>query len=194
MTKSSIPSSSSLVEFKKIEGSKVPATTSLVIADVFGKEHFNVIQSIQTLIETGKFGALNYQVTSYKDIQGKKRPMYILDEKFTTILIMGFTGEKALDWKIKYQEEFVRMRSIVVRTKGDTSAELHKTVCSILECARAKHGKETENFHYANISKAVNKEVFGRHENDIRQEMTPEQQTKLNQTLTQVAKQILKSI
>jgi Rha family phage regulatory protein len=194
MTKINVSSPSSLVEFKKIEGSKVPATTSLVIADVFGKEHFNVIQSIQNLIETGKFGALNYQVTSYKDVQGKKRPMYVLDETFTTVLIMGFTGESALDWKLAYTKEFQRMRSIVPRTKGDPSAELNKTVNAILECSRAKRGLETDQYQYANIAKAVNKEVFGYHMNEIRQEMTPDQQTKLNQTLTQVAKQILKSI
>ena len=196
MTKKSIPSSSSLVEFKKIDGKKVLATTSLQIAELFtdGKgqiRHDNVLSQIRNLLDSGEFSALNFQGTSYKDIQNKTRPMYLLDETFTRVLLGRFTGKEALKWQIRYAEEFVRMRSIVQRQVGDSSAELNKAVNYVLEAQRRLAGQKTEQCNYENLACAVNREVFGEHRKGIRQEMTPEQQTKLNKALTAKAKQIL---
>jgi Rha family phage regulatory protein len=100
-----------LVKFENIGSSLIAATTSLRIAEFTGKEHKNVIRDIESLIDSGKLGQLNFELSNYKTSQGKLMPMYILDEKFTTILLMGFTGEKALDWKIAYQEQFEAMRN-----------------------------------------------------------------------------------
>jgi Rha family phage regulatory protein len=189
-----VSKNSRIVELKKIESSKVPATTSLAIAEVFDREHKHVLETIKGLVDSGKFGGSDFRLTSYKDIQNKNRTMYVLNELFATVLIMGFTGGEALEWKIEYAKEFARMRSLVPRTKGDPSSELNKTVNAILKCARSKQGKETDSFQYSNLAVAVNKEVFGEHRNDIRKEITPEQQTKLNKTLAKVAKHILDSI
>jgi Rha family phage regulatory protein len=86
----------SLVSCQVISSKNVPATTSLKIAEFTGLLHKNILQSIENLISTGKFGELNFQPSNYKTSQGKKMPMYILDEKFTSILLMGMTGEKAI--------------------------------------------------------------------------------------------------
>lgn len=194
MSKKDISHQSKIVEFKKIGESKIPATTSLAISQVFEKRHDNVIREIETLIETGRFSRLNFEESTYSTERGKKYPMYLLDEKITTILIMGFTGERALDFKIKYQEEFVRMRSVVQRQKGDSSADLNKTLNAILEHSRLKQGKETKHFHYAALAKQINKDVFGDHKNEIRQEMTQQDQIKLNSAITKKCKEILKTI
>ena len=85
-----------LVSKLEIGGSVVPATTSLQIVEFTGKRHDNVIREIETLIESGELGALNFEVSNYKTLQGKLMPMYILDETFTTVLLMGFTGKQAI--------------------------------------------------------------------------------------------------
>ncbi len=185
--------SQALVQLKKIDGNKIPATTSIQVAEVFGKDHKNVMQSIDALIESGKFSRLNFQPSTYKDSRGKIQRMYLMDETLNRVLVGRFLGDDALDWQIKYAEEFQRLRSIVQRQKGDSSAELNKVVNYILESQRAKEGKKTESWNYVNLACAVNREVFGETGcgKELRQQMTPEQQTKLNQTLTKKAKQIL---
>lgn len=70
---------SQLVEFKKIEKIKVPATTSLIIAEVFDKDHFHVLRDIDTLIFSGKFSSSNFGCSNYVDIRGKTRCKQILD-------------------------------------------------------------------------------------------------------------------
>lgn len=99
-----------LVKFEKVNEKSVPATTSKMIAKVFGKEHFHVIRDIETYIESGEFNQSNFGCSSYISEQGKETKMYILDEDFTAILIMGFTGKEALKWKKAYQTQFREMR------------------------------------------------------------------------------------
>lgn len=76
-----------LVEFKKVDGSKIPTTTSLIIAKVFDKEHKHVIRDVEILVLSNNFNRSNFGLISYKDIKNRKQPMYILDETFTTVLI-----------------------------------------------------------------------------------------------------------
>lgn len=185
--------SQALVQFQKIEGSKVPATSSIQIAQTFEKEHKDVLEKINEQVLSGDFSERNFTLTSYKDIQGKRRPLYLLDKKFATFIILSFTGEKAKEWKLKYIDEFERMSLIVKREKGDTSAELNKTVNMILEYKRKMQGFVTESNDYAKLASAINVDVFGEKGTgkQLRQQMTPEQQIKLNQTLSAAAKEIL---
>lgn len=71
-----------LPEIQIINGKTV--TSSLVIADYFGKRHDNVIRSIQTLECSPEFNALNFEAVEYTDPKGEKRPCY-------TITRDGFT-------------------------------------------------------------------------------------------------------
>jgi hypothetical protein len=43
------------VQLQDINGNKVPATTSLAIAEFTGLKHFHVLRDIDRLIESGKF-------------------------------------------------------------------------------------------------------------------------------------------
>lgn len=100
----------SLVNIEVIGSQNVPSTTSLKIAEVFGKEHFHVIRDIENLIDTGELNQSNFGCVNYKDKKGEYRKMYILDETFTTVLLMGFTGKEAVKWQVAYAKEFQNMR------------------------------------------------------------------------------------
>ena len=88
-------------------------TTSLKVAEVFEKEHKNVLQSIENLVADNS-AAKFFRLTTYKN-RGKEYPMYEMDRDGFSLLVMGFTGEKALQWKIKYIEAFNQMESELKR-------------------------------------------------------------------------------
>lgn len=88
-------------------------TTSLIIAKIFEKEHKNVLRDINVLIQ--QFEAINgsklkIELTS-QQIQMpnggfRNEPYYEMDRDAFSLLVMGFTGEKALKWKWKFLEAF----------------------------------------------------------------------------------------
>ena len=88
-------------------------TTSLKVAEVFEKEHKNVLQSIENLVADNS-AAKFFRLITYKN-RGKEYPMYEMDRDGFSLLVMGFTGEKALQWKIKYIEAFNQMESELKR-------------------------------------------------------------------------------
>lgn len=90
----------------------VLVTTSRNIAEVFSKEHRNVIRDIRTLLENNPdkdFGQLNFEQSSYLNEQNKEQPEFLLTRDGTMLLIMGYTGEKALALKTAYIRRFNEM-------------------------------------------------------------------------------------
>ena len=75
-----------------------PATTSLEVAKFFGKRHDNVVRDIKEIIDNTpeSFSALNFEGANYIDEQAKNRPMYIIYRDGFMLLVMGYTGKKAL--------------------------------------------------------------------------------------------------
>jgi Rha family phage regulatory protein len=86
-------------------------TTSPNIAEVFGKQHKNVLESIRALDIPQDFSQRNFPPTSYRDSQGKDQPMFNLTRDGFTILVMGFTGKKAMQFKLAYIEAFNLMEA-----------------------------------------------------------------------------------
>ena len=96
-----------------------PATTSLEVAKFFSKRHDRVVRSIQDLISNTpeSFSAPNFGAAEYSDEQGKPRPMFILYRDGFMLLVMGYTGKKALAMKLAYIEAFNRMEEELARQK-----------------------------------------------------------------------------
>ena len=73
-------------------------TTSLKVAEVFGKTHFHVLQSIRSLECSKEFQESNFGFSFYlrklPNNATKKEPMYYLTRDGFTFLAMGFTGKK----------------------------------------------------------------------------------------------------
>lgn len=89
-----------------------PATTSLAIAECFGKHHKNVLRDIDQLLTDcpKEFGRLNFELSSYTNSQGKGQPMYTIFFDGFILLVMGYTGKKALQMKLAYIAAFNAMR------------------------------------------------------------------------------------
>ncbi|HEM0196186.1 TPA: Rha family transcriptional regulator, partial [Escherichia coli] len=86
-------------------------TTSVAVAEYFGKRHDNVIQKIKLLDCSAEFTALNFKVSEYNDTTGRKLPMYQITKNGFVFLVMGFTGKKAAAFKEAYIAEFDRMEA-----------------------------------------------------------------------------------
>ena len=97
--------------FTVIEGR--PVTSSLKVAEYFGRQHFHVLRDIENLIEKRPdLRKSNFGLTEKISKLGattRKVPFYWMDRKGFCILAMGFTGAKALDFKIAFYDEFERM-------------------------------------------------------------------------------------
>ncbi|HFS5121559.1 TPA: Rha family transcriptional regulator [Campylobacter jejuni] len=83
-------------------------TTSLDIAAVFNKRHDNIIAKIGTFPKDS-FTDLNFKASKYIDSTGRILPCYKITRDGFSLLVMGFTGEKAYKWKIEFIKAFNEM-------------------------------------------------------------------------------------
>ncbi|WP_282091344.1 phage regulatory protein/antirepressor Ant [Epibacterium ulvae] len=90
-------------------------TTSRIIAEKFEKAHNHVLRDIRKLIEANpEWGMTNFGQTPYVDQQnGQTYQMYEITRDGYSMLVMGFTGKKAMEWKIKFLEAFNAMEQQV---------------------------------------------------------------------------------
>jgi len=88
-------------------------TNSLAIAEVFEKRHDKVLRDIKNLTCSEEFKMLNFGESSYINKQGRKMPLFVIKENGFYMLAMGYTGEKAMQFKERYINEFQRMRTLL---------------------------------------------------------------------------------
>lgn len=86
-------------------------TTSLKIAEVFGKQHKHVLDAIRKLEAPEDFTGPNFRLSEFTDSTGRKLPMYQITRDGFTLLAMGFTGKKAMQFKIAYIAAFNAMEA-----------------------------------------------------------------------------------
>lgn len=115
----------------------IPVTTSRAVAEQFGKRHDHVIrdiENIKAMLTAPDLGALtdpnlgslndadslttqfcvaNFFKSEYKDAKGESRPYYIITKDGFTLLVMGYTGAKAMQFKIAYINAFNRMERLI---------------------------------------------------------------------------------
>lgn len=90
-----------------------PVVSSLSVAEHFEKRHKHVLDSIRQIMgDTPEdFNEPNFRPVAYLDAKGESRPSYNLSRDGFTLLAMGFTGKKALAWKVRYIEAFNAMEA-----------------------------------------------------------------------------------
>lgn len=90
-------------------------TSSMIVAEIFEKEHRNVLRSIQDLECSPEFRELNFELSSYKTLQNKSLPMYFITKDGFMMLAMGFTGEKATKFREKFIAAFNKMEKALFK-------------------------------------------------------------------------------
>lgn len=92
----------------------VDITTSLIVAQVFGKEHNKVCRDIENLSCSESFRVANFGETPYVHPQnGQTYKMYTMTKDGFSFLVMGYTGEKAGEFKERFINEFNRREAML---------------------------------------------------------------------------------
>lgn len=83
-------------------------TDSRKVADTFGRPHKDVLESVRGILAAENSATKFFYETTYEN-RGKQYPCYLMNRDGFSLLVMGFTGAKALEWKIKYIAAFNAM-------------------------------------------------------------------------------------
>lgn len=87
---------------------KQVVTTSLALAEVFEKKHQHVLRDIDALKDVSNFGQMFFE-SNEPDSYGRNRRIYFMNRDGFTLIAMGYTGSKAMEFKLKYIEAFNQM-------------------------------------------------------------------------------------
>lgn len=151
-----------------------PVTTSLLIAEKFGKRHTDVLRAIGNLECSEGFRQRNFASADYLDEQGKPRPMFEITRDGFSFLAMGFTGKEAAAWKEKFIAAFNQMARELTRLtiqKQDAFWQqkriegkvarlaLTDAVHDFVEYAHAQ-GSSNARMYYQNITKMEYRALF----------------------------------
>ena len=160
-----------LVEIKKINKEEVTVVTSLDVAETFEKEHKHVMEDIRRIedtISTAEFSAL-FNLNSYKASNGKNNPMYYMNRDGFTLLAMGYTGEKAMKFKLAYIKQFNAME----KAQQGKYIEREKGIAVRQSLTKAlQQSKEDERMHghaYSTYTNRIYKIIFGMNANQLRE-------------------------
>ena len=103
-----------LIKIENKDGEMV--VSSREVANNFEKRHADVLEKIVNLINeiqpTENF-ARYFIPNEYCDLKGEMRKEYLLTRDGFSLLVMGFNGVKALQWKLKYIEAFNEMEKVI---------------------------------------------------------------------------------
>ena len=116
-------------------------TSSLLIAEKFGKEHKNVMQSIRNLIGgTAENSAIAemFSESRYLNEQNKEQPMFLMNRDGFTLLAMGFTGKKAMQFKLEYIKAFNSMEE-KIKASQKPKSQLEILQMSINQLVEQEH-------------------------------------------------------
>ena len=87
-------------------------TSSLQVSETFGKNHRDVLRTIDDLKDVRNFAQM-FLKTNLPDSYGRNRRGYYMNRDGFTLLAMGFTGSKALQFKLQYIDAFNEMEQQV---------------------------------------------------------------------------------
>jgi len=102
-----------------IEGGRV-FTDSLIVSEVFSKEHKNVVRDIEVqmakLREGGEFefSRLNFEQSDYVNERGRTYQKYVMTEDGFAMIAMSYVTPAAMRMKVAFLAEFKRMRERLV--------------------------------------------------------------------------------
>lgn len=117
-------------------------TNSLLVAKEFGKSHDNVLKAVRSLISEGVVKNNEtpmFEEAEYKNEQnGQSYPMFVMNRDGFTLLAMGFTGKKAMQFKLAYIEAFNKMED-EIRKSSKPMSQLEIAQIAINQLVEQEH-------------------------------------------------------
>lgn len=134
----------------------IVTTLSTDVAAVFGKQHKNVIRDIENIVANlSESRRLNFELCFENNALANGKPIkrYRLTRDGFMILAMGFTGEKAMEFKWQYIDAFNAMEK-KLREGGERSATITPAEQLQIQQAVARRAK-TSSANYQTIYRAI---------------------------------------
>lgn len=145
----------------------VAVCDSLQVAEKFEKEHRNILRDIDVLTAQNRAVKEMFKESTYKANNGQMYRKFYMNRDGFSVLTMGFTGQKALEWKLQYIDAFNRMESIIREkatpewqesrkigiTARKTETDAIKRLCEYATVQGSTHSKRL----YTNYTKLANK-------------------------------------
>ncbi len=143
-----------LIKIEEINNELV--TSSRTIAQVFGKEHKEVMRDIKDkstyLIVLSHGGEIAQ--SKFENSRGQLHNEYLLNEQQTSFVIMSYTGSKAQKFKVAYIKEFERMKQHIQVNKPIT---LKESLLAQIELIEQNEKLEFRNTELTNVLGAYQK-------------------------------------
>lgn len=188
-----------LVEITGKRNEEMLTTTSREVAEKFEKRHDNVLRDIENLIaqmgdavssklrvdnQTSKISPDKlimepsnlFIETTYKAGTGKNYKEYLMTRDGFSLLAMGFTGEKALKWKLDYIKAFNAMeaelkRIYTERQQWQIERDKGVVIRHILTDTIKMKVSDSPNkrFAYPNYTKIIYKTIFGKNLKELQE-------------------------
>lgn len=152
-------------------------TTSLKIAEKFGKEHAHVLRDIRDMECSDMFRESNFGLSSYKSAQGKTLPMYEVTRDGFTLLAMGYTGKEAMKFKEDYINAFNTMENELKRIyterqqwkiERDKGVVIRHILTDTIKMKIAD--SPHKRFAYPNYTNLIYRTLFGKTAKELEQE------------------------
>ena len=196
-----------LVEVRKLNKKEKIVVSSRDVAETFGKPHKEVLYAIegrtaiteraggeetkhkgilQDLIEGGEHHLENYFILSKYESRGKNYREYLMTRDGFVLLVMGFSGEKAMRFKVAYINQFNQMESVlqgklIEREKGIVVRQAFTKALQNSGENERMHGNGYSNY----TDHIVYKQVFGMRAKELREKYVIGKKDNLRDCFTQ---------
>lgn len=92
-------------------------TNSLIVSEQFGKRHHRVLRAVQDIIKgltkNGETQDMFFKTTYIHEQNKQEYPVYEMTRDGFSLLVMGFTGTKALKFKTDFINAFNKMEEMI---------------------------------------------------------------------------------
>lgn len=147
----------------------VAMVDSLFVAEAFEKRHSHVLRDIAKITQpksglSEEFVHFNFLPDTYMDATGRKLPRCLLTRDGFTILVMGYTGPKAMRFKELYIQRFNEMEACIhsLLTAREEFPLLTSMICQLHENPKP--------YHFSNECDMLNRIVLGKSAKQFRLE------------------------
>ena len=133
---------------------------SLFVADFFEKQHKHVLRDIAKITQptsglSEEFIKSNFKEDKYKNVTGRKLPCYQMTRDGFTMLVMGYTGTKAMRFKELYIKRFNEMEEFI-----KTLVSARQEFPLLTENIKLLH-ENPKPYHFSNECDMLNRIVLG---------------------------------
>lgn len=141
--------------------------SSRYVAENFKKQHQHVTQATEKLISENSLVKSMFIRSYYDTERGKTYKEYLMNRDGFSLLVMGFTGKEALEWKLKYINAFNQMEAFITERKSSEWLITRKqgklirrtetdTLANLAEYAEAQGSRNMRSKVYTIYSNLVN--------------------------------------